>query len=124
MCKQFKDLCVINNMSLEYYLLSKKKYESIMKHLESVIENFEDIFSYTTEFDMDEAEYILDIFQPRCHSEYIRSKLKCVRHLKNICEKKIKELCVHEFVNDTIDISPERSQNITYCKICEYTIPN
>jgi hypothetical protein len=124
MCKQFKDLFVINNMSLEYYLLSKKKYERIMEHLESVIEKFEDIFSYTAEFDMDEAESILDIFNPRSHSDYIRCKLNCVCQLKHICERKIKQLCVHEFVNDTIDIDPDRSQNITYCKICEYTVPN
>lgn len=121
MCKQFKDLFVINNMSLEYYLLCKKKYESIIDHLESVIENFEDIFSYTAEFDMDEAEQILDIYNPHCHIDYIRGKLNCVRNLKKLCKNKIRKLCVHEFVKDSIDIDAERSQNITYCRICEYT---
>lgn len=123
MCKQFKDLAVINNMSLEYYLLCKKKYETIIEHLNSIIENFEDIFSYAAELDIDEGEDIVDIYNPRCHSEHIRSKLKCVSHLKKMCERKIFQLCAHEFVKDSIDISPERSQNITYCRICEYTIP-
>ena len=124
MFKQFKDLNIINSMSLEYYLLSKKKYEVIIKQLESVLENFEDIFSYAAELDIDDAECIVDIYQPRFHSDHIRSKLKCVSHLKNMCERKIFQLCVHEFVKDSIDIDAERSQNITYCKICEYTIPN
>ena len=111
-------------MSLEYYLLSRKKYESITEHLKSVIEHFEDIFSYTAELDIDECEDIVDIYHPTCHIDHIRSKLNCVGHLKNLCERKIKELCVHEFVTDMIDINPERSQNITFCRICEYTIPN
>jgi hypothetical protein len=29
--------------------------------------------------------------------------------------------CVHRFETDYIDITPERSQRITYCIICEYT---
>ena len=111
-------------MSLEYYLLSRKKYENIIEHLKSVIEHFEDIFSYTAELDIDEGEDILDIYQPRCHSDHIRSKLKCVTHLKNLCDRKIFQLCAHEFVTDMIDINPERSQNITFCRICEYNIPN
>ena len=32
------------------------------------------------------------------------------------------DLCSHKFINDTIDIHPEKSMNITYCKICEYTL--
>ena len=59
------------------------------------------------------------------------------RNIKNIdeYEKKINELdltiehlnqfichnCEHTFVEDVIDITPDRSQNITYCTICEYT---
>jgi hypothetical protein len=108
-------------MSLEYYLLARKKYENIIEHLKSVIEHFEDIFSYTSDLDINEYEDIVDIYNPRCHSDHIKSKLKCVSHLKNLCERKIKQLCVHDFVKDSIDITPERSQNITYCKICEYT---
>lgn len=41
--------------------------------------------------------------------------------LKTICDVKIKKLCDHEFEEDMIDIIPDRSQKITYCKICEYT---
>ena len=41
--------------------------------------------------------------------------------LKNICDEKIIELCEHEFIDDTIDITPDKSENITYCRICSFT---
>ena len=47
--------------------------------------------------------------------------LKHVKYLKRLCDKKIEELCEHEFVNDLIDITPDISKHITYCRICQYT---
>ena len=41
--------------------------------------------------------------------------------LKEECEKKIQELCNHEFETDLVDIDPDKSSTIQYCKICEYT---
>ena len=40
---------------------------------------------------------------------------------KNIFEEKLINICVHEWVNDYIDISPELSQKICYCIKCEVT---
>lgn len=42
------------------------------------------------------------------------------KEIKNICNV-LKSKCVHVLVNDSIDISPDKSQNISYCKICETT---
>jgi hypothetical protein len=123
MFKLFKALFIINNMSLEYYLLSRKKYDSIINYLKEIIENYNDIFSYTTELDIDEGNTMLDCFQPNVHKDQMTNKLIVVSHLRHICEENIQKLCIHEFVNDTIDIGQERSQNITYCKVCEYTVP-
>ena len=50
-------------------------------------------------------------------------KLAYVKSLKDDCGHKIEELCCHDYVNDVIDISHERSQHITYCTICE-TVKN
>ena len=33
----------------------------------------------------------------------------------------LKPECNHEYVTDTIDITPEKSQQITYCVFCEST---
>lgn len=30
--------------------------------------------------------------------------------------------CIHDFIEDWIDIDPDRSQRIVYCRICEITI--
>ncbi len=109
-------------MSLEYYLLVRRNYKCIIDNLKSAIEQFDDIFYLTSELDIDDGDEILSIYNPHLHSETIKSKLKCVEHLSKLCEQKILRLCKHEFVKDTIDICPERSQNITYCSICEYNV--
>ncbi len=31
------------------------------------------------------------------------------------------KMCVHDFIEDWIDIDPDRSQRIVYCRICEMT---
>lgn len=39
---------------------------------------------------------------------------------KNIKDK-LNSICVHEWIEDYIDITPELSQNICYCIKCEVT---
>ena len=36
-------------------------------------------------------------------------------------DQTLKAECVHEYVEDWIDITPERSQKITYCSTCHCT---
>ena len=43
------------------------------------------------------------------------------KQIKKLCDDKIVELCSHEFVDDSIDIDPDKSENITYCTICGFT---
>jgi len=43
---------------------------------------------------------------------------------KNIVEHKLNNICQHEWIDDNIDITPERSQNITYCRLCELSKKN
>lgn len=40
---------------------------------------------------------------------------------KNIIEEQLNNICVHEWTDDYIDITPELSQNICYCIKCEIT---
>ena len=45
---------------------------------------------------------------------------------KTICilmEQYIETHCQHDIINDVIDISPDASQTIRYCKYCEKTFP-
>ena len=41
--------------------------------------------------------------------------------LRQKYDRKIKTFCKHEFVQDLIDIDPDRSETIEYCHKCEYT---
>jgi len=94
-------------MSLEYYLFYRKHYESVMINLDDIINSTLDPSS--NEFDLSQANFLI-------------KRKQHVTKLKTECDKKILELsCNHEFEEDMIDINPERSQNITYCKICGYT---
>ena len=34
------------------------------------------------------------------------------------------ECCIHDWIEDWIDIDPDRSQRIVYCRICEITQKN
>ena len=51
----------------------------------------------------------------------------CLRDVQDNCKaqlrriKALKSECNHEYVTDTIDITPEKSQQITYCVFCEST---
>lgn len=42
------------------------------------------------------------------------------KEIKNICNV-LKSKCNHILVNDSIDISPDESQSIIYCELCEST---
>ena len=42
------------------------------------------------------------------------------KEIKNICNV-LKSKCNHILVNDYIDISPDESQSIIYCELCETT---
>ena len=45
---------------------------------------------------------------------FLESTLKLVN-------QQIKGVCVHEYVEDYIDISPDNSEKITYCSLCYST---
>ena len=107
-------------MSLEYYLLCREKFDIIIANLNDIIQNYNDIFSYTNELVAD-VEYMCYKFQPKESKVQLELKLNHAKHCRTYCNRKINQICVHEFVTDTIDITPDNSQSITYCRICEYT---
>lgn len=45
------------------------------------------------------------------------------REICNRIDSYINVYCKHEFIDDTIDIDPDRSKEIRYCKNCSYTLP-
>ena len=45
----------------------------------------------------------------------------CKSQLRRVKNMSVKPECKHEYITDTIDITPEKSQQITYCVFCEST---
>ena len=107
-------------MSLEYYLYCRKKYDDIICNLEEIIEAYELINDCTiSEENLEDIHY--EVFQPESNINFFLEKKKDITKLKNICNIHIRRLCNHEFEEDYIDVAPEKSVKIIYCKICEYT---
>lgn len=70
-------------------------------------------------------EHIWDIY-------FVLTRLLCYNRgetdneWKTICtlmEQYIEKHCQHDIIDDVIDISPDASQTIRYCKYCEKTFP-
>ena len=100
-------------MSLDYFLSCKKEYIKIVQHLEYIIQT------------LDTIHYIsLNEIPNNCNQEnnnksFFTYKIKHFQDLINNCNNNLEKLCCHNYVDDTIDIDEDRSQNITYCTICE-----
>ena len=110
-------------MSVNYYLFCKNSYDKIISNLENIINTFEDIDEITKEEkDLLQSEILLS--KQRNNKNFFNSKKKDMQILRNLCKKKILQLCEHNFIEDTIDITPDKSITIKYCEICEYTDPN
>ena len=110
-------------MSLDYYLYCRKEYQDISDYIIEIINKYDLISDITiAENELEHEEY--KVFMPKYNKNFFIERLNHIKHIKNICDKKIIELCKHEFIDDLIDISPDTSKLIRYCKICEYTTEN
>jgi hypothetical protein len=99
-------------MSIETYYLLRNKCNQIIKEYEYIIQLYEDIKQIEEFEQVDELENQYNI---------IKDKIQHVKYIKNTYDEKIYQLCCHDFVEDTIDIHPEKCKVIRYCQICEYT---
>ena len=105
-CKNFE--------TIEYFLFLKKKYINILSYLTEILNEYFEITNLNENVDtslfMQNNKYQDEILE--------------VKYMINIINNKISQICCHDFIEDEIDITPDRSQKIEYCKICEYTKDN
>ena len=66
--------------------------------------------------DCNEVKHYKNIL--RLLQEY-NDKKKEQQELIELYKDRIYNLCEHNFIDDVIEVMLERSQNITYCTICE-----
>ena len=108
-------------MSLNYFLLCKKLTQDNLLYFNELIANYHKMYTellkhYECMSDCNEVKHyrhILRIIQ-EC-----TDKKKEQEELIELYKDRIYHICDHKFVDDDIDITPERSLMITYCTICE-----
>ena len=118
-------------MSLDYYIKLKYQNDHLKYSFEEIINNYDEMI-YLAEnkkelykHDKNNRSEIIIINNDLTY--FFNMKNKYLSHLEEIKRqkeniiKKIYELCVHNFIEDTIDIDPDRCKCIIYCKICGLT---
>jgi len=111
-------------MSLNYYLFCRNSYDKIIKELDYIISALEEIDVYKEEEEESQTNPYIILDNQSHDKVFFSSRKQHMQLLRDTYNKKIEEMCNHTFIKDTIDITPDRSQNIKYCSICEYTDPN
>ena len=99
-------------MDINYFLSTKEKLQQILSHLNEIKEIYceIEIDDYTVSYD-----YINE------QIEDYEKKITETETNINQLHKFISLHCEHIFVDDYIDITPDRSEMITYCSKCQYT---
>ena len=97
-------------MDINYLLILKKKYENIIFFLYEIISEYNEINNLSEKCEQNEkiTKYMYEINVNKCILLDINTE--------------IQKMCNHDFVDDYIDISPDETKQIRYCKKCEYTI--
>jgi DNA-binding transcriptional regulator GbsR (MarR family) len=107
-------------MSLDYFLLSRKQYSNVLRELEEILANYDELNNIQKDNFIKNNNFI-EIFD-NTNTKNIFILLKNhIQEFKQMCDKEIETLCDHEFVYDMIDTDLDTSKNICYCKICEFT---
>ena len=109
-------------MSLEYYLICRKTYDKLLYELKNIICIFDEMpVCHDIDYNIIEIKQEINTMQ---HNKFVFINQRInIERQRNICNDKINLLCEHVFVEDMIDITPDRSINIRYCSVCEYTEP-
>jgi hypothetical protein len=100
-------------MDINYFLSAKKNLQKILSFLKEIKLTYCEI--QMERGDGINSEYLIDnIYE---YENKIHEHELIIEQLNQL----IYENCEHEFIEDVIDINPDKSQHITYCKNCEYT---
>jgi hypothetical protein len=87
---------------------AKMKEETILNLIDTSLNVNEDVLQYN--------KYITEI---NANLNQQDEHLKQLIFLNEKIRSKLISICKHEWITDLIDIDPDRSQTIEYCKICQ-----
>ena len=104
-------------MTPDVFFLFKKRLNAIQYNLLEITATYDDIISNNEIYDISFSEMLkIETIKKNYERE-----IEDINTLIKVANDKMVSCCQHDFEKDTIDIDCEKSQNITYCTICEYT---
>jgi len=104
-------------MDINYFLLLRGKYNTILNQINYIIENLDDIC------ELDAEKLLNNNFDSEQNKDFFIDRKNNFLYLRDLCTQYIQNLCNHEFETDTIDINPDESRTISYCTFCDKTNP-
>jgi hypothetical protein len=116
-------------MNLDYLLKMKNANDYTIAYLKEINSNYDKMKEETILNLIDSSLNVnQDFLQYNKHITEINDNLNEQDiHLKQLIllnEKirtKLISICNHEWITDSIDIDPDRTQTIEYCKVCQAT---
>jgi len=110
-------------MSVDYFLFAKEKHELISIYLEEIIHTYDGLITLTknqTENQdvynkNDDARLYTNI--NTMYREHLRKTKFFIKSLNRLASS----VCKHNYIDDLIDITPDKSKYIQYCQICGFT---
>jgi hypothetical protein len=113
-------------MDIYNFLLYKKNLTNILVCTESIINSYTTISDMMTinfhkNYDPTDTSIKREIFKlMEVRITYNIKKTEIEQEIIN-CDNQIYKCCEHDFIEDYIDLTPDTSQKIVYCSICELT---
>jgi hypothetical protein len=109
--------------NIDNILYYKKNINTVLSCNEIIINSYESILDMLIDIlnndNSDKDDTICEIVNIReIIHEHVIKKTEAELELNN-CDEMIYQMCKHNFVEDYIDITPDISQKIIYCSICE-----
>jgi len=111
-------------MNTEFHIITKMKKmaETYSFFLETMKKTKQEINQMAENIDNNffiEYPYILHEFNQEFSENKLDDVIKSVDNLSHEISEQLEDVCkCHEYINDTIDINPEKTGQIIYCKNC------
>jgi hypothetical protein len=113
-------------MSVDYFLYVKEKHELLSIYLEEIIHIYDGLITLTKNQRENQDLYNKDD-DTRLYTnintiyrEHLRKTNFFIKSLKKLASS----VCEHKYVEDLIDITPDKSKCIQYCQFCGFTKEN
>lgn len=113
-------------MSLDYYLQLKNKYEHLIFSIDQTIDIYKEMLDLAYKERIDNINSVpivlnRDIAYLLKMIDVNKENKMNIINLKKKVSEFINQICEHDFIEDLIDIDPDRSKIINYCRFCGYT---